>query len=132
MTKDTFEFVDELRALDVNNFMVSFDVDSLFTNVPIEETIEIILYELFPTADSKVNGICRNDFKELLELAVKDSIFVFNNCYYKQTDGVAMGSPLGPALANIFMSHLEKAFLRDCPQHFKPTYYKRYVVYVVC
>ena len=52
---------------------------------------------------------------------------MFNNKYYKQVDDVAMRSPLGPALANIFMCSFESKWLRDCPNDFKPVFYKRYV-----
>ena len=45
-----------------------------------------------------------------------ESFFMFNNKYYKQVDGVAIGSPLGPALANIFMCSFESKWLRDCPK----------------
>ena len=38
-----------------------------------------------------------------------------------------MGSPLGPTLANIFLSYYENKWLHDCPNHYKPTYYRRYV-----
>ena len=51
-------------------------------------------------------------------------IFTFNNKYYKQVDGVAMGSPLGPALANIFMCSFESKWLCDCPHDFKPAFYR--------
>ena len=49
-----------------------------------------------------------------------------NNKYYKQIDGVAMGSPLGPALGNIFMCSFEKKWLHDCRNDFKPVFYRRY------
>ena len=52
---------------------------------------------------------------------------MLNNKYYKQLDGVAMGSPLGPALANIFMCSFESKWLRDCPNDFKPVLYRRYI-----
>ena len=52
---------------------------------------------------------------------------MFNRKYYKQVDGVAMGSPLGPALANIFMCSFESKWLRDCPNDFKPVFYRRYI-----
>ena len=47
--------------------------------------------------------------------------------YNKQVDGVAMGSPLGPLFANIFISFHEKSWLADCPSLFKPIFYRRYV-----
>ena len=52
---------------------------------------------------------------------------MFNTKFYKQIDGVAMGSPLGPALANIFMCSLENKWLKDCPDSLKPVFYRRYV-----
>jgi len=47
--------------------------------------------------------------------------------FYKQIDGVAMGSPLGPTLANIFMCFHEKRWLTNCPPDFRPSHYYRYV-----
>ena len=52
---------------------------------------------------------------------------MFNNKYYKQVDGVAMGSSLGAALANIFMCSFESKWLRNCPNDFKPVFYRRYI-----
>ena len=63
----------------------------------------------------------------LLKLAVNDVPFVFNNQYYTQKDGMAMGSPLGPYFANRLMSYLEIRFLELCPTSFKPILYKRYM-----
>ena len=53
--------------------------------------------------------------------------FIFNKTLYEQIDGVAMGSPLAPVLANIFLSHHETIWLQQCPDHLKPSFYKRYV-----
>ena len=60
-------------------------------------------------------------------MACNEPWFIFNETYFKQIDGVAMGSPLGPTLANIFMCFNEKMWLDNCPIEFKPVYYKRYV-----
>ena len=57
----------------------------------------------------------------------KESLFTFNNKFYIQADGAAMGSPLGPILANIFLSHHEENLLNKCPIKFKPSFYRRYV-----
>ena len=57
----------------------------------------------------------RTQFRKLLSFAVKENHFVFNGQLFDQIDGVAMGSPLGPSLANIFMSHLEQRYLANCP-----------------
>ena len=52
---------------------------------------------------------------------------MFDGIIYQQIDGVAMGSPLGPSLANAFLAHYEQIWLNDCQDEFKPVYYKRYV-----
>ena len=52
---------------------------------------------------------------------------MFNNKFYIQIDSVAMGSPLGPALANIFMCSFENKWLKDCPHSLKLVFYRRYV-----
>ena len=65
--------------------------------------------------------------RNLLNIATKETFFMFNNKYYKQLDGVAMGSPLGPALANIFMCSFESKWLHNCPNDFKPVFYRCYI-----
>ena len=55
------------------------------------------------------------------------TVFYFNGNYYKQLDGAAMGSPLAPALANAFLCHHERKWLRECPVTYAPIFYKRYV-----
>ena len=121
------KFIPEILQQHSNTFMVSFDVQSLFTNVPLSETIDIIINKLFPTQTTLFNGFNACSFRKLLELAVIDTHFIFNGDVYKQIDGMAMGSPLGPTFANIFMCYLEEQFLNDCPVSFKPLFYRRYV-----
>jgi len=53
-------------------------------------------------------NISKQDLVELLGVATKGQLFQFNGALYEQTDGVAMGSPLGPLLATVFMSSLEE------------------------
>ena len=102
--KDSFTFVDEILTQNSDLYMASLDVDALFTNIPLDETIDICVKKLFKTPDTLVKGISKNDFRDLLNLATKESFFTFNNKFYIQVDGVAMGSLLGPILANIFLS----------------------------
>ena len=86
--------------------MASFDVSSLFTNVPLDECVDLCVDLLFEDCDTFVFKDCkfnRDQFRKLLNFAVKDNHFVFNGQLYDQIDGVAMASPLGPSMANIFM-----------------------------
>ena len=63
----------------------------------------------------------------MLSLTTKESIILFDMTFYTPVDGVAMGSPLGPSLANAFLCHHETKWLNDCPDKFKPVFYKRNV-----
>ena len=82
--------------------MASLDVDSLFTSTPVDETIDICIDSLYKD-DENNSKIPKDVFRNLLTVVTKESFFMFNNKFYKQINGVAMGSLLGAALANIFM-----------------------------
>ena len=123
---DSFHFAEEICQQDSNLHMASLDVHSLFTNIPLDETMDICGDNLYNDNENPPN-IPKLDFRNLLNIATKESFFMFNNKYYKQVDGVAMGSPLGPALANIFMCNFESKWLRDCPNYIRPVFYRRYV-----
>ncbi|XP_045535441.1 uncharacterized protein LOC123721261 [Papilio machaon] len=98
--------------------MVSFDVASLFTNVPVAETIDIIKQHLI------VNNL-PTEYISLIEFCLKSGYFLWRGDFYLQVDGVAMGSPIAPVVANIFMEHFEKEALNSAPV--KPRYWLRYV-----
>ena len=110
---DTFSFVEEIKNLviDQNDILVSFDVTSLFTNVPLQETIETIAEKAF--VDNWFNvthnlNITKPDLVQLLEVATMNQLFQFDGKLYEQIDGVAMGSPLGPLMANAFLCSIEQ------------------------
>jgi hypothetical protein len=126
VSKDSFEFAKIIRDQNPDFYMASFDIDSLFTNVPLEETIDITVNKLFGKK-KKYEGFSKEQFRKLLSLAVKNSFFLFNGNYYEQVDGVAMGSPLGPTIANIFLCHWEEIWIQKCPKQFKPEFYNRYM-----
>ena len=100
--KDSFYFAEEICEQDPSLSMDRLDVDSLFTNIPPHETIDICINQLFENTDT-VEGFTKSELKQLLCLATKESYFIFNDLLYKQTDGVAIISPLGPSLANAFV-----------------------------
>ena len=74
---------------DASNIMGSLDIDSLFTDIHLGETIEICTTDLFKSKDI-VYGLRKSEFKDL-PLATKESYFIFNKILYKQIDGVAKG-----------------------------------------
>ena len=106
--KNTLNFADRLNQhfIDEDETFVSYDVESLFTSIPLDETIDTILDLIY--AEGKLPIITtRLVMKRLLFRVTKGYIFTFNGNLYKQADGCGMGNPLSPVLANIFMCELE-------------------------
>ena len=126
---DNFEIANEIRELEIVNgdLLVSYDVSSLFTNLPLDETIEILANRAFDNNwfNSTYDlNLTKTDLADLLSVATKGQLFQFNGVLYEQTDGVAMGSPLGPLLANVFMSSIEENLEREGKL---PSFYRRCV-----
>ena len=127
MLTSTKNFIDRINSTNVkpNDIMVSFDVCSLFTNVPLAETIDIITEYCFSNQAKLIPPVDKKIFKKLLKLAT-GGLFMYNGRLYKQIDGVAMGSPLGPTIANFFLANLEMEMFKKT-NLIKPTVYLRYV-----
>ena len=129
MLKSTDHFIEELKEFNPNsqNTMVSFDVISLFTNVPLVETIDIIINRLYDEHNNNSIPIPKDIFKKLVLLATQ-GIFMHNERFYKQVEGIIMGNPLGPTMANFFMAHLEeKIFAEKSNGPVLPKLYLRYI-----
>ena len=115
--KDSFSFSKIIRNfISTDVFMCSFEVCSLYTNIPLEETIEICFVVLFRSSLPK-STFPGSIFKHLRNFVTSSVEFSFNDFMYRQTDGVAMGSSLGPTLANIFLGFYEANLFTkiDCP-----------------
>ena len=98
--------------------LISYDLSALFTNVPVDETIESITKRAFENdwfnRDHDIN-ITKLDLMELLriDIATRNQLFQSEGNLYEQVDGVAMGSPLCPFMANAFMCKIEKQLERE-------------------
>ena len=79
---------------------------SLFKNIPLSLTIKLV-DDLIERCQSDLN-ISEKDLTSLFNLATCETHFLFKDKFYDQINGVAMGSPLAPVLANLFMGHYEK------------------------
>ena len=98
--KNSFDFAEEVINYDYEIYMASLCVESLFTNIPLEETIKNCVNDLF--SNNFYSGkLSRKDLYDILKLATTESSFIFDKKHYKQIDGVAMGSPLDPTLATL-------------------------------
>ena len=105
-TKDLFTFCKEIKKVSATNrFLISYDVCSLFTSIPLKETIDIAVNLLFEHNPGL--NITKAELKKLFEFAKSGTHFLFQGTFYDQIDGVAMGSPLGPVLANLFSGYYE-------------------------
>ena len=89
--KDTFIFVKLISKIPQLNqkFLVSFDVKSLFTNIPVNFTINLIINQLFPDSSSRVYGMNKQQFCKLLNWTCNHITFQFKKKFYKQLGGMA-------------------------------------------
>ena len=79
--------------------MCSLDITSLYTNVPVRETIQIIIDALYANGVQLYNGFNNIQIRKLLELVASDTYFKFNDTKYKQKEGLSMGSSISPLFA---------------------------------
>ena len=98
---------------DTGCVMASFDISSLFTNIPIKETSNIILQKLFPQQNSEFDGFDRETFSKVLDNCLTNNVFLFNEELFIQKDGAPMGGCVSPTLANVFLCHHESKWLNS-------------------
>ena len=97
--KSTKDFIEKIHNVIVpHGFNMIFDVKSLFTSASMEETINVTSDRIYHWKEIDTS-ISQNDMHNLLLLCAKNVQFCFDSDIYQQNDGVAIGSPLGPALA---------------------------------
>ena len=108
-----------MRRHETMHVLVSYDVKSLFTDVPVEESLPICHQRLADKTWFDGVDISKQTIIRLLRFCLTATAFHYNGKHYKQLDGVAMGSPVSSALADIFIEDLEgKAFSKypDVPR----------------
>ena len=127
VVKDSFTFSNKMREFSpsTSGHMCSYEIVSLFTNVSLSETIDICADVLYRSDDLPPPALTEPSFRMLLSKVTTGVEFSFNGVMYQQIEGVAMGSPLGPVLANIFVGYHEQRLQIEEDEHL--LLYDRYV-----
>ena len=96
--------------------MTSFDVKALFTSVPVDSSIQLVLHKLAqdPTIPQRIS-MSIQQIVTLLEICLKNTHFLFQGKFYEQVHGAAIGSPISPLIANLFMEEFEVKAFSSCP-----------------
>ncbi|KAJ8916940.1 hypothetical protein NQ315_013412 [Exocentrus adspersus] len=126
--RNTPHFIEKLTTINIDSteLLVSFDVVSLFTNVPVDKTLSIVRNKLENDNNLKDRTKLNvSAFMELLTLCIKTTYFQLENDFYQQDFGMAMGSSLSPIMSNIFMEHFEETYVKSYIN--KPKIWWRYV-----
>lgn len=122
--RDTYDFISKIKQLSIppSSYLFTMDVESLYTNIDITEGISAVKNIFFKYPDSRRPD---RDLLELLKINLTRNDFQFNNQFFLQIKGTAMGKKFAPAYANIFMAEWEESALQNCLK--KPLYYYRYL-----
>jgi hypothetical protein len=125
--KNSYTFSDEIRDFQIppDHCLVSFDVVSLFTKVPVINTITYINTRLENDPSWKrTYSLTSRDVTELLLLCVQCTYFRWEDLIFQQTEGTPMGSPLSPVFAELFLQQLEENTVSNNPDI---RFYRRFV-----
>lgn len=127
--KNTQDLIDTLKKTQLTNntFILTADIDSLYTSIPNEFGIEMVTRELYADKSNTLKPTHTNTFTQLLRTVLYNNYFEFNNTYYKQIKGTAMGTIMAPTYANTLLKHLEDKLLKE--ERFKKNtlVFKRYI-----
>jgi hypothetical protein len=124
------DFSEEVATvlIEDGDIFISHDVVSLFTNVPIDKALDVIKERLLNDRSLKDrSNLQAGDIIKLLEFILTTTYFKFRGNIYQQKFGAAMGSPVSPIVANLFMEFLEQSAIASAPVECAPKLWKRYV-----
>ena len=114
-TKDFIQQIKDVK-LQQDETIISYDVKALFTSVPIQPVLNIIKNRLEKDQQlQQRTSMSVSQITSLLEYCLRSTYFVFQGEYYEQLEGAAMGSPLSPIIANMYMEEFEIRALSTSP-----------------
>ncbi|XP_072039173.1 uncharacterized protein [Amphiura filiformis] len=133
--KNSKHLAEELAELVIeeDEILNSHDIVSLFTNTPIDQVLDIVKHRLEKESLLRVYNketgfnLTSEDVVKLLDFILTTTYFTFRGKIYRQLFGTAMGSPVSPIAANIFMEALEQQAITTAPLDCKPKLWLRYV-----
>lgn len=122
--KDTYHFVDTIKKLKIptNSYFFTLDIDSLYTNIETPSGIQAVKNIFYKYPDKKRPD---KEIIDLLQINLTRNDFIFDNQFYLQIKGTAMGKKFAPSYANIFMAQWEEEVMAKSPK--KPLHYFRYL-----
>ena len=114
----TQDFVEQAKHITLapGECLSSYGVSALFTSVPVDPSLNIIMDLLEKDHNLKERTVMEvSDIILLLEFCLKNTYFSFQDEFYEQVEGAAMGSPVSPIVGNLYMEYLEQKALSPAP-----------------
>ena len=117
----------EKTKFNLDSFLFTVDFESLYTNIPVDDAIEMMKKLVFQFQNVIQNA---HFVIELLEIVLKNSLMTFDKEYFQQIFGIIMGTNLAPILANLYLAMLQEELKRKCKHDEKlklPTLFLRFM-----
>ena len=114
-----------LAPLPETTLIVTIDVVALYPSIPIEEVTPAIISALESNRPDNIPG--NTILTKIVEHVLKNNVLTFDDKVYRQIKGTAMGTPMAPTIANIFMGQLEKQLLNTSPWTISKEFWRRFI-----